>query len=118
MTSRGTKTCGVVGAASFSSARTWALELAQTGITVIALAPGPTETELFRANNAPRSEGGQRDLSAVPMRRFGKPEEIAAAIGLRLSAFGFRLSAFGFRLSAFGFRLSAFGFRLSDEAFG
>jgi NAD(P)-dependent dehydrogenase (short-subunit alcohol dehydrogenase family) len=30
--------------------------LAPTGITVNAIAPGPTETELFRANNPPGSE--------------------------------------------------------------
>ncbi|MEA5597263.1 SDR family oxidoreductase [Rivularia sp. UHCC 0363] len=45
-----------------------------------AIAPGPTETELFRANNPPGSEGEQRYLQGVPMGRFGKPEEIAAAI--------------------------------------
>jgi NAD(P)-dependent dehydrogenase (short-subunit alcohol dehydrogenase family) len=54
--------------------------LATTGITVNSVAPGPTETELFRANNAAGSEGEQRYLAAVPMKRFGKPAEIAAAI--------------------------------------
>ncbi|WP_028207211.1 SDR family oxidoreductase [Paraburkholderia nodosa] len=72
-------------AALVSFARTWALELATTGITVNSVAPGPTETELFRANNPPGSEGEQRYLSAVPMQRFGKPDEIAAAIAFLLS---------------------------------
>ncbi|MDR5822320.1 SDR family oxidoreductase [Caballeronia sp. LZ043] len=72
-------------AALVSFARSWALELATTGITVNAVAPGPTETELFRANSPPGSEGEQRYLSAVPMRRFGKPDEIAAAIAFLLS---------------------------------
>lgn len=72
-------------AALVSFARSWALELANSGITVNAVAPGPTETELFRANNAPGSEGERRYLAAVPMGRLGKPDEIAAAISFLLS---------------------------------
>jgi 3-oxoacyl-[acyl-carrier protein] reductase len=72
-------------AALVSFTRSWALELAATGITINAVSPGPTETELFRANNAPGSEGEARYLAGVPMRRFGKPEEIAATIAFLLS---------------------------------
>jgi NAD(P)-dependent dehydrogenase (short-subunit alcohol dehydrogenase family) len=71
-------------AALIAFARTWALELATTGITVNAVAPGPTETELFRTNNPRGSAGEERYLKAVPMGRFGQPEEIAAAVAFLL----------------------------------
>lgn len=71
-------------AAMISFTRTWALELAETGITVNAVAPGPTETEMFRANTPPGSEAEQRFLSLVPMKRFGRPDELAAAAAFLL----------------------------------
>lgn len=72
-------------AALISSTRAWALELASTGITVNAVAPGPIETQLFRENNPPGSEGETRYLGMVPMARVGRPDEVAAAIAFLLS---------------------------------
>jgi hypothetical protein len=53
---------------------------AADGIIKNAIAPGPTETKPFRANNPPDSEGEARYLKGVPMKRFAQPGEIAAAI--------------------------------------
>jgi 3-oxoacyl-[acyl-carrier protein] reductase len=68
-----------------SATRGWALELAGAGITVNCIAPGPTETDLFRANNPPGSEAERRLLAGLPVGRFGRPDEVAAAIAFMLS---------------------------------
>jgi NAD(P)-dependent dehydrogenase (short-subunit alcohol dehydrogenase family) len=66
--------------------RVWAGELGASGITVNSVAPGFTETELFR-RNAPRgSETEIQRLASIPVNRFGEPREIAAAICFLLSA--------------------------------
>jgi NAD(P)-dependent dehydrogenase (short-subunit alcohol dehydrogenase family) len=53
-------------AAVNSFTRTWVLELAETGITVNAVAPGPVETALFRQNTPVGS-------AAAPPGREGSP---------------------------------------------
>lgn len=65
--------------------RTWALELAEDGVTCNAVAPGPIETALFRATRPAGGEAEQRIVAGIPMRRLGTPEEVAAAIGFLIS---------------------------------
>lgn len=72
-------------AALESLTRTMAAELAPLGITANAVAPGPTETELFRQNNLPGGEGEARYLALIPMQRLGQPQEIAAAVAFLAS---------------------------------
>lgn len=54
-----------------------AREVARHGITANVVCPGPTDTPLFRAQPERLQEALTR---AVPMRRLGAPEDIAAAI--------------------------------------
>lgn len=68
--------------------KVWAGELAGTGITVNSVAPGPTETELFRQNTPAGSPQETRFFASIPAGRIGRPEQIAAAIALLLSEDG------------------------------
>lgn len=59
-----------------------AREVARHGITANAVCPGPTDTPLFRA----QPQGLQEALArAIPMRRLGRPEDVAAAIAFLAS---------------------------------
>jgi acetoacetyl-CoA reductase len=57
--------------------KTAALELARNNVTVNALAPGFTETEML-SKVAPAVR--EQILAKIPMGRFGQPEEIAKAV--------------------------------------
>ena len=76
---------GAIGQANYSASkggivaftRTAALELARYGITVNAVAPGYTETDMFNAVPA----AIQAQIKArIPLSRFAQPEEIAKAV--------------------------------------
>jgi acetoacetyl-CoA reductase/3-oxoacyl-[acyl-carrier protein] reductase len=63
------------GIAAFT--RTAALELVKSNITVNAVSPGYTETDMF---NAVPEEIQDKIKAKIPMGRFAKPEEIAKAV--------------------------------------
>src|SRR5205085_12275322 len=61
----------------FAFTRTAAVELARSGITVNAVAPGYTETDMFAKVPADL----QLQIKAkIPLRRFAQPEEMAKAV--------------------------------------
>jgi 2-hydroxycyclohexanecarboxyl-CoA dehydrogenase len=68
--------------------KTLARELARSAVTVNVVCPGPTDTPLLAEIVG---EGGRSEkiidgmTRAVPMRRLGKPEEIAAAVAFLAS---------------------------------
>lgn len=68
---------GVIGAA-----KALAVELAKRGITVNAVAPGAIETEMAGSMDPLVADEIRK---AVPMRRFGRPEEVASLVSYLLS---------------------------------
>ena len=61
--------------------RTWALELAPHGITVNMVAPGPIQgTHMFHEIVPAGSEREKALAGAIPMKRLGKPEDVANAV--------------------------------------
>lgn len=65
--------------------KTWALELAEFGITVNAVSPGAVETQTFRDNYPVGSDAEKQLLASVPMHRLGQPADVAAAVLFLLS---------------------------------
>ncbi len=61
--------------------RTWSLELAPFGITVNMVAPGPIQgTHMFHEIVPAGSEREAALAAAIPMRRLGRPEDVASAV--------------------------------------
>ena len=66
-----------------SLVRTLSVELSERGIRVNAISPGPVETPIWNKMDIPdeaREEFGAQVLQQVPLKRMGKPKEIANAV--------------------------------------
>lgn len=61
--------------------KTWALELAQHGITVNCVAPGPIRTAAFDRANPADSPATQAIVNNIPVGFMGEPEDVAGAVG-------------------------------------
>lgn len=78
---------GIAGGAHYTASKggiigmteTLAIEWAPLGITVNAIGPGAIDTPMVQASQMPK-EAMDALLSAVPMKRIGKPEEVSAAV--------------------------------------
>jgi NAD(P)-dependent dehydrogenase (short-subunit alcohol dehydrogenase family) len=76
-------------AAMRSLTRSIAAELVGRNIRVNAVAPGATETPIFGRTGLPKEaldEFGKILLAGIPMKRYGQPEEIAAAVAFLASS--------------------------------
>ncbi len=75
-------------AAQVAFGKTLAREVARRGVTVNSVCPGPTETPLL-AGMLGAGAGGANMIEAlrkaVPMRRLGQPEDVAAAVAFLAS---------------------------------
>jgi len=72
-TAYGTSKAAVIGLT-----RQMAIELAEHGVTVNSVAPGPVDTPLTQAVHSPETR--KSFTAGVPMHRYGSTDEIAAAV--------------------------------------
>lgn len=76
--SAGRMAYGTSKAAITGLTRQMAIELAPLGITVNAVAPGPVETILAKKTHSQKTRATYNSL--VPLGRYAKPDEVAAAV--------------------------------------
>jgi len=69
---------GTSKAAVIALTRQMAVELAEHGITANAVAPGPVDTPMTQVLHTPEFRKSYTD--AIPMDRYGTPEEVAGAV--------------------------------------
>ena len=84
----GTSAYSATKAALRSLARTAAAELAGRGIRVNTVAPGPIVTPIFEKTGLAKEavdEFTKEVIAKVPMKRFGKPEEVASTVAFLAS---------------------------------
>lgn len=84
----GTSAYAATKAALRSLARTAAGELVARGIRVNTVAPGPIETPIFGRTGLPQQaidDFAKNIQEIVPMKRFGKPEEVAGVVAFLAS---------------------------------
>ena len=74
--------CAVSKGGIVSMLRPMAAEVARAGVTVNGVSPGYIATEMLGEIDA---DGLEEALKLVPMKRYGKPEEIAAAMAFLAS---------------------------------
>jgi len=79
MGNRGQANYAAAKAGLIGAAKSLAIELARRNITVNCVAPGVIETEMVESIPADEVK------KAIPMRRFGRPAEVAAAVKFLLS---------------------------------
>jgi NAD(P)-dependent dehydrogenase (short-subunit alcohol dehydrogenase family) len=84
----GTSAYSATKAALRSLARTAAAELADRGIRVNTVAPGPIITPIFERTGLPKEavdEFAKELIAKLPLKRFGQPEEVASTVAFLAS---------------------------------